>query len=146
MRASRTKRQRPVVGRRCRGALDANARDYALPTRPHALALRRERTAKLIDGKRRLSLSLSLYDARVLYRERRIAGNNLRKVFSQKYHGDCTISPKFTYLQTIGLTAICNPTKPDMIKYLRGGKPASPECFRRQGERERERKSGKPPL
>mmetsp|Transcript_6177 Transcript_6177/g.18681 ORF Transcript_6177/g.18681 Transcript_6177/m.18681 type:complete len:734 (+) Transcript_6177:2-2203(+) len=51
-------------------------------------------------------------------------GNNLRKVFSQKYHGDVTISPRFTYMQTIGLSAICNPTVADMEQYIQGGKRA----------------------
>ena len=51
-------------------------------------------------------------------------GNNIRKVFSQKYHGDVTISPRFTYAQTVGLSAICNPTARDMDHYLRGGKRA----------------------
>ena len=51
-------------------------------------------------------------------------GNSIRKVFSQKYHGDVTISPRFTYAQTVGLSAICNPTRDDMDGYLRGGKRA----------------------
>ncbi|KAJ1461609.1 acyl transferase/acyl hydrolase/lysophospholipase [Pelagophyceae sp. CCMP2097] len=51
-------------------------------------------------------------------------GNNLQKVFSQKYHGNVTISPRFTYMQTIGLSAICNPTESDMKLYLDGGKRA----------------------
>lgn len=51
-------------------------------------------------------------------------GNNMRKVFSQKYHGDVTISPRFTYMQTIGLSAIRNPTVRDMEHYLSGGKRA----------------------
>ena len=38
-------------------------------------------------------------------------GNNLQKVFSQKYHGDVTISPRFTYMQTVGLSAIRNPSR-----------------------------------
>lgn len=51
-------------------------------------------------------------------------GNNLRKVFSQKYHGDVTIAPRFTYMQSIGISAITQPNKDEMIQYLLGGKRA----------------------
>ena len=51
-------------------------------------------------------------------------GNNLRKVFSQKYHGDVTITPKFTYMQSIGISAIIQPDRQDMRQYLLGGKRA----------------------
>ena len=51
-------------------------------------------------------------------------GNSVRKVFSQKYHGDVTISPRFTYAQSIGLAAIRNPTVADMDGYLLNGKRA----------------------
>jgi len=51
-------------------------------------------------------------------------GNNLRKVFSQKYHGDVTIAPRFTYLQSIGISAISQPTRQDMEHYLLGGRRA----------------------
>lgn len=47
-------------------------------------------------------------------------GNNLRKVFSQKYHGNVTISPRFTYMQTIGVSAICNPTVVCRVGYFFG--------------------------
>jgi len=51
-------------------------------------------------------------------------GNDIGKVFSQKYHGDVTISPRFNYLQSIGLSALCNPTVAAMQEYLDGGKRA----------------------
>mmetsp|Transcript_37641 Transcript_37641/g.120743 ORF Transcript_37641/g.120743 Transcript_37641/m.120743 type:complete len:839 (-) Transcript_37641:460-2976(-) len=51
-------------------------------------------------------------------------GNSLRKVFSQKYVGDVTIAPRFTYMQSIGISAIIQPNVDDMKHYLLGGKRA----------------------
>lgn len=38
-------------------------------------------------------------------------GQSVSAVFKQKYHGDVTIVPRFTPLESIGLKAICNPSK-----------------------------------
>ena len=51
-------------------------------------------------------------------------GNSVRKVFSQKYHGDVTVSPRFTFGESVGFKVICNPSVADMKHYLRGGKRA----------------------
>jgi len=51
-------------------------------------------------------------------------GNSVRKVFSQKYHGDVTVSPRFTFGESVGFKVVCNPTVQDMRHYLRGGKRA----------------------
>ena len=51
-------------------------------------------------------------------------GNSVRKVFSQKYHGDVTVSPRFTFGESVGFKVICNPSVADMRHYLRGGKRA----------------------
>ena len=42
-------------------------------------------------------------------------------MFAQKYHGDCTIIPRFRVAESMGLRAIVNPTVEDMHAYLDGG-------------------------
>lgn len=43
-----------------------------------------------------------------------IFGQDISKVFQQKYHGNLTIVPRFTTMQTIGLKVLANPTMADM--------------------------------
>jgi hypothetical protein len=49
----------------------------------------------------------------------RIFGQDVSKVFKQKYHGNLTIVPRFTTMQTFGLKALSNPTVKDMDGYLK---------------------------
>lgn len=55
----------------------------------------------------------------------RIFGQDMSKVFKQKYHGDLTIVPRFTTMQTFGLKALSNPTFKDMEGYLKYGQIAT---------------------
>lgn len=55
----------------------------------------------------------------------RIFGQDLSKVFKQKYYGDLTIVPRFTTMQTFGLKALSNPTVKDMEGYLKYGQIAT---------------------
>ena len=48
-----------------------------------------------------------------------IFGQDVSKVFKQKYHGNLTIVPRFTTMQTFGLKALSNPTVKDMDGYLK---------------------------
>jgi len=49
----------------------------------------------------------------------RLFGQDISKVFKQKYHGNLTIVPRFTTAQTFGLKALSNPTVKDMEVYLK---------------------------
>ena len=49
----------------------------------------------------------------------RIFGQDVSKVFKQKYHGNLTIVPRFTTMQTFGLKALSNPAVKDMDGYLK---------------------------
>jgi len=51
-------------------------------------------------------------------------GQDISKVFKQRYHGNLTIVPRFTTMQTFGLKALSNPTKKDMEGYLKYGQMA----------------------
>jgi predicted acylesterase/phospholipase RssA len=55
----------------------------------------------------------------------RIFGQDISKVFLQKYHGNLTLVPRFTAMQTFGLKALANPTVKDMEGYLRYGQIAA---------------------
>lgn len=55
----------------------------------------------------------------------RIFGQDLSKVFKQKYYGDLTIVPRFTTMQTFGLKALSNPSLKDMEGYLKFGQIAT---------------------
>lgn len=49
----------------------------------------------------------------------KLFGQDISKVFKQKYHGNLTIIPRFTTAQTFGLKALSNPTVKDMEGYLK---------------------------
>lgn len=55
----------------------------------------------------------------------RIFGQDISKVFLQKYHGNLTLVPRFTAMQTFGLKALANPTVKDMEGYLKYGQIAA---------------------
>ena len=55
----------------------------------------------------------------------RIFGQDISKVFKQKYHGNLTLVPRFTAMQTFGLKALANPTVKDMEGYLKYGQIAA---------------------
>jgi predicted acylesterase/phospholipase RssA len=55
----------------------------------------------------------------------RIFGQDISKVFKQKYHGNLTLVPRFTTMQTFGLKALSNPTVHDMENYLKYGQIAA---------------------
>ncbi|KAL7560178.1 hypothetical protein ACA910_016607 [Epithemia clementina (nom. ined.)] len=55
----------------------------------------------------------------------RIFGQDISKVFKQKYHGNLTIVPRFTTMQTFGLHALSNPTAEDMKNYIKYGEIAT---------------------
>jgi hypothetical protein len=55
----------------------------------------------------------------------RLFGQDISKVFKQKYHGNLTLVPRFTAMQTFGLKALANPTKSDMENYLKHGQIAA---------------------
>lgn len=52
-------------------------------------------------------------------------GQDVSKVFKQKYHGDLTLVPKFTTMQVFGMKALSNPTVEDMKVYLKNGQAAA---------------------
>lgn len=54
-----------------------------------------------------------------------IFGQDISKVFQQKYHGNLTIVPRFTTMQTIGLKVLANPTEAEMENYLKYGQMAA---------------------
>lgn len=47
------------------------------------------------------------------------------KVFKQKYHGNLTLIPRFTTMQTFGLHALMNPDLKQMVHYLKFGQLAA---------------------
>lgn len=55
----------------------------------------------------------------------RIFGQDMSKVFKQKYHGNLTLVPRFTAMQTFGLKALVNPTVREMDGYLKYGQIAA---------------------
>lgn len=50
-----------------------------------------------------------------------IFGQDISKIFKQKYHGTLTLVPPFTMMQVFGLKALVNPTIADMKIYLQNG-------------------------
>jgi len=55
----------------------------------------------------------------------RIFGQDISKVFKQKYHGNLTLVPRFTTAQTFGLKALVNPSVKEMDGYLKYGQLAA---------------------
>lgn len=55
----------------------------------------------------------------------KIFGQDMSKVFKQKYHGDLTLVPRFTTMQVFGLKSLVNPTVEDMEIYLKNGQVAA---------------------
>ena len=55
----------------------------------------------------------------------KVFGQDVSRVFKQKYHGNLTIVPRFTTMQTLGLKALSNPTVEDMEGYLKYGQQAT---------------------
>jgi predicted acylesterase/phospholipase RssA len=55
----------------------------------------------------------------------KIFGQDISKVFKQKYHGDLTLVPRFTTLQVFGLKSLVNPDVEDMKVYLQNGQSAA---------------------
>lgn len=55
----------------------------------------------------------------------KIFGQDISKVFKQKYHGDLTLVPRFTTMQVFGLKALVNPTYDDMEVYLQNGQSSA---------------------
>jgi len=55
----------------------------------------------------------------------KIFGQDISKVFKQKYHGNLTLVPRFTTMQVFGLNALANPTVEDMKIYLQNGQAAA---------------------
>jgi TAG lipase/steryl ester hydrolase/phospholipase A2/LPA acyltransferase len=52
-------------------------------------------------------------------------GQDLSKLFKQKYHGNLTLVPRFTPAQTFGLKTLSNPSVEDMKYYLKFGQIAA---------------------
>ena len=52
-------------------------------------------------------------------------GQDVSKIFKQKYHGNLTLLPRFTPAQTFGLKTLSNPTVEDMEGYLKYGQIAT---------------------
>jgi len=55
----------------------------------------------------------------------RIFGQDVTKVFKQKYYGNLTLVPRFTTMQLFGLKSLVNPTVEDMKIYLQNGQIAA---------------------
>mmetsp|Transcript_23133 Transcript_23133/g.54693 ORF Transcript_23133/g.54693 Transcript_23133/m.54693 type:complete len:860 (+) Transcript_23133:327-2906(+) len=55
----------------------------------------------------------------------KLFGHDISKVFKQKYHGNLTLVPRFTTLQTFGLNVLLNPNVKQMEHYLRYGQLAA---------------------
>ncbi|KAK3280244.1 hypothetical protein CYMTET_11915 [Cymbomonas tetramitiformis] len=51
----------------------------------------------------------------------RLFGQDMTRIFTQKYHGHITIVPKLILSESIGMRAIMNPSLKDMIRYISGG-------------------------
>lgn len=52
-------------------------------------------------------------------------GQDISKVFKQRYHGNLTIVPSFTTMETIGLKVLSQPTFNDMVGYIKYGQIAA---------------------
>ena len=55
----------------------------------------------------------------------KIFGQDLSKMFNQKYYGKLTLVPRFTTMQLFGLKVLSNPTVTDMDNYLQEGQLAA---------------------
>ena len=55
----------------------------------------------------------------------KLFGQDISKVFKQKYHGNVTIVPRMNIMQIIGVKALLNPTFEDMQHYLKNGQQAA---------------------
>lgn len=55
----------------------------------------------------------------------KLFGQDISKVFKQKYHGHVTIVPRMNMMQVIGVKALLNPTVEDMEHYLKNGQQAA---------------------
>ncbi len=55
----------------------------------------------------------------------KLFGQDISKVFKQKYHGDVTLVPRFTKMQLFGLKSLVNPDVEDMKIYLQNGQSAA---------------------
>lgn len=55
----------------------------------------------------------------------RIFGQDVTKIFKQKYYGNLTLVPRFTTMQIFGLKSLVNPTVADMEIYLQNGQLAA---------------------
>lgn len=55
----------------------------------------------------------------------KLFGQDISKIFEQKYDGKLTIVPRFTRKQLFGLNMLDNPTVQDMTQYLRNGQVAT---------------------
>jgi predicted acylesterase/phospholipase RssA len=52
-------------------------------------------------------------------------GQDMSKLFRQRYHGNLTLIPRYTAAQAFGLKALSNPTLKDMEGYLKFGQIAA---------------------
>ena len=55
----------------------------------------------------------------------KLFGQDLSKMFNQKYYGKLTLVPRFTTMQLFGLKVLSNPTVADMDNYLKNGQLAA---------------------
>lgn len=55
----------------------------------------------------------------------KVFGHDISKVFKQKYHGNLTLVPRFTTMQTFGLHVLVNPGVKHMEQYLHYGQLAA---------------------
>jgi len=55
----------------------------------------------------------------------KLFGHDIGKVFKQKYHGNLTLVPRFTKMQTFGLNVLVNPDVQHMKNYLKFGQLAA---------------------
>lgn len=55
----------------------------------------------------------------------KLYGQDISRIFNQKYHGNVTIVPDMILSETFGVNAILNPTIEDMTRYIRGGQLAT---------------------
>jgi len=55
----------------------------------------------------------------------RIFGQDVSKVFKQKYHGNITLVPKFTMKHVFGMQVLSNPTAEDMELYITNGQKSA---------------------
>jgi hypothetical protein len=52
-------------------------------------------------------------------------GVSMGSMVKQKYHGDVTMTPSFTPIESVGLKAIMNPSPEHMKGYISGGERAA---------------------